>query len=146
MLRFTYFLAFMQEHGQGCEKELIKAVENYKKCGIYRDASDRILQLLDKNDFVKYVTTNKHKKGYQSCNGTIYATEKNGKTDLLIGAVVLVVGSDIGIVTDLDGNFNLTGIKPGDVICSSFVGYENFYYEWKEGDEKKHHKFILKAK
>ena len=142
----VYFLAWMQEHGQGCEVYLIKAVENYQKCGIYRDAPDRILQLLDKNDFLKYLTTKIHKKGHQSCNGTVYATEKNGKTDILIGAVVLVVGSDIGIVTNIDGNFNLTGLKPGDIICSSFIGYENFYYEWKEGDEKKHHKFILKAK
>lgn len=41
----------------------------------------------------------------------------------VIGASVVVKGTSIGCVTDIDGNFSLNA-KPGDVIEISFVGYQ----------------------
>ena len=142
----VYYLAWMQEHGQGCDKYLLQSVLNYQKCGNYKDAPDRIMKLLHKEDFLKYLVVQKYKKGNQLCKGTVYAIEKNRQKDILIGAAILVVGSDNGCVSDIDGKFNLEGLKPGDVICAFFIGYENFYYEWKEGDDKKQHEFILRTK
>lgn len=39
------------------------------------------------------------------------------------GATVQVKGQAKGVITDIDGNFELTGLKKGEVIVISFVGY-----------------------
>ncbi len=39
------------------------------------------------------------------------------------GASVVVKGTTNGSITDMDGNFTLEGVKSGDVIQISFIGY-----------------------
>ncbi len=39
------------------------------------------------------------------------------------GASVVVKGTTNGTVTDMNGNFTLEGLKPGDIIQISFIGY-----------------------
>ena len=39
------------------------------------------------------------------------------------GASVIVKGTTHGVVTDMDGNFTLEGLKKGDVIQISYIGY-----------------------
>lgn len=39
------------------------------------------------------------------------------------GASVMVKGTTNGIMTDMEGNFTLKGVKKGDVIVISFIGY-----------------------
>ena len=39
------------------------------------------------------------------------------------GASVVVKGTTNGSITDMDGNFTLEGVKSGDVILISFIGY-----------------------
>ena len=39
------------------------------------------------------------------------------------GASVVVKGTSNGTITDMDGNFTLDGVKNGDVIQISFIGY-----------------------
>ena len=41
----------------------------------------------------------------------------------VIGASVLVKGTTNGIMTDMDGKFELEGLKNGDVIQISYIGY-----------------------
>ena len=41
----------------------------------------------------------------------------------VIGASVIIKGTTNGTITDFDGNFILEGVKKGDVIVISFVGY-----------------------
>lgn len=41
----------------------------------------------------------------------------------VVGATVAVKGTTNGNITDMDGNFTLHGIKAGDVIVISYVGY-----------------------
>lgn len=41
----------------------------------------------------------------------------------VIGATVKVKGGKGGAITDLDGNFSLSGVKKGDVITVSYIGY-----------------------
>ncbi len=43
----------------------------------------------------------------------------------VIGAAVMVKGGVGGVVTGLDGDYQLTGVKPGDVIVVSLLGYED---------------------
>lgn len=41
----------------------------------------------------------------------------------VIGAAVMVKGTTIGCITDMNGNFSLDGVKRGDVLTISYVGY-----------------------
>ena len=42
----------------------------------------------------------------------------------VIGASVVVKGTTNGIMTDLDGKFTLKGVKKGDIIQISYIGYK----------------------
>ena len=49
-----------------------------------------------------------------------------------IGATVFVVGNESkGTSTDLDGNFNLSGVAKGAKLKISAVGYKPMEVEWK---------------
>ena len=48
----------------------------------------------------------------------------------VIGASVVLKGTPHGTVTDLDGRFTLDGVKPGDVIVVSYVGYKDQEVTW----------------
>lgn len=41
----------------------------------------------------------------------------------VVGAAVLVRGTTVGAVTDADGRFSLDGVRRGDVLVVSFIGY-----------------------
>ena len=56
----------------------------------------------------------------------------------VIGAAVMVKGGTIGGVTDIDGNFAIDGVKSGDVLQISFVGYKTQEVVWKGGRNKNH--------
>ena len=53
----------------------------------------------------------------------VKGTVKDVNGEPLIGVNVKVKGSNIGTITDMDGNFTLDGVKNGDVIQISFIGY-----------------------
>lgn len=55
----------------------------------------------------------------QSVRGTV--VDSNGEP--VIGASVVVTGTTIGSITDLDGNFSITGVAPSGHLDVSFVGY-----------------------
>ena len=48
----------------------------------------------------------------------------------VIGASVVVKGTTNGIITDFDGNFSLSGVKKGDILVISFVGYTTQEIAW----------------
>lgn len=45
-------------------------------------------------------------------------------TGPVVGASVIIKGTTNGTVTDLDGKFELSGLKTGDIIQISYIGYE----------------------
>lgn len=57
-------------------------------------------------------------------NGTCTGIVKDATGEAVIGASVVVKGTTNGTITDFDGNFTLSGVKNGDVIQISFVGYQ----------------------
>lgn len=61
-----------------------------------------------------------------TCKGVV--VDATGET--VIGASVVVKGTTNGTITGLDGDFSLTGVKKGDVIQISFVGYETQEVVW----------------
>ena len=54
-----------------------------------------------------------------TCTGVV--VDATGET--VIGASVVVKGTTNGTITGIDGDFSLSGVKQGDVIQVSFVGY-----------------------
>lgn len=58
-------------------------------------------------------------------NGTLKGTVRDATTkETLIGATVLIVGTYKGMACDIDGNYQINDIKPGDYsIKVSFLGY-----------------------
>ncbi len=55
-------------------------------------------------------------------SGTIYDSSNN---DALIGANVLVQGTTIGTITDIDGSFSVSVPSGSDKLVISFTGYED---------------------
>ena len=47
---------------------------------------------------------------------------KDASGEPIMGATITVNGKAVGI-TDMDGNFTLEGVKNGDIIQISFIGY-----------------------
>lgn len=60
------------------------------------------------------------------CKGLV----KDATGESVIGASVVVKGTTNGTITDFDGNFSLDGIKKGDVIVISYVGYQAQEIKW----------------
>lgn len=60
------------------------------------------------------------------CKGLV----KDATGESVIGASVVVKGTTNGTITDFDGNFSLDGIKKGDVIVISYVGYQTQKIKW----------------
>lgn len=60
------------------------------------------------------------------CKGLV----KDATGESVIGASVVVKGTTNGTITDFDGNFSLDGIKKGDVIVISYVGYQKQEIKW----------------
>ena len=60
------------------------------------------------------------------CTGTV--KDENGES--IIGATVIRKGTTNGTITNMDGEFTLDGIKKGDIIQISFVGYETVEQVW----------------
>ena len=55
---------------------------------------------------------------------------KDALGETVIGASVIVKGTTNGTITDFDGNFSLAGVKKGDIIQISFVGYQTQEVAW----------------
>lgn len=61
-----------------------------------------------------------------TCTGVV--VDETGMT--VIGASVVVKGTNNGAITDLDGKFQIRNVKPGDVIVVTYVGYSPFEVTW----------------
>jgi TonB-linked SusC/RagA family outer membrane protein len=55
-----------------------------------------------------------------ACAGLV----KDATGETVIGASVYVKGTTNGTITNIDGQFSLSGVKVGDVLVVSFVGYK----------------------
>ena len=60
------------------------------------------------------------------CTGTV--KDRNGES--IIGATVIRKGTTNGTITGMDGEFSLEGVKKGDIIQISFVGYQPVETVW----------------
>lgn len=63
----------------------------------------------------------------EQCLGTV----KEPSGEPVIGATVSVKGQQGGIISDINGHFVLDGVKRGQIIRISYVGYEPLEIVWK---------------
>ncbi len=60
------------------------------------------------------------------CTGIV----KDTKGEPLVGVSVVVTGTTRGSITDLDGRFHLDGVKKGQKLSVSFIGYQTQEVVW----------------
>ena len=63
-------------------------------------------------------------------NGDCKGVVKDAMGEPVIGASVVVKGTTNGTITDIDGNFSISGVKKGATIEVSFVGYVTQNLTW----------------
>lgn len=63
-------------------------------------------------------------------NATVHGVVKDPAGEPVIGAYVLVQNTQNGAVTDLDGQYSLSGVKSGDVLVISCIGYVTQETPW----------------
>lgn len=66
----------------------------------------------------------------QNCRGVV----KDANGELIVGATVLVKGTQQGAVTDIDGNFTLSNVPKGSVLQISYIGYDPMETVWNGND------------
>jgi len=64
---------------------------------------------------------------------TVSGTVKDATGEGIIGAAVQIVGTQNGAITDASGSFTLPGVKQGDRLEISCIGYANQIITWNGG-------------
>lgn len=63
-------------------------------------------------------------------DGNCIGVVKDATGETIIGASVVVKGTTNGTITGMDGDFTIQGVKKGDIIQISFVGYVTQEVKW----------------
>ena len=64
---------------------------------------------------------------------TVKGTVKDAAGEAIIGAAVQVAGTNNGAITDMDGSFTLPGVRQGDKLEVSCIGYAGQTITWNGG-------------
>ena len=60
---------------------------------------------------------------FAQSNLTVTGTVREASGEPVVGAGVLVAGTPSGAVTDIDGHYRITGVRPDAVITVTAIGY-----------------------
>lgn len=93
------------------------------RVAFFTKSSCLALALLSLNGMVAYADNDVaivQQSNKVSVNGTV----KEATGEPVIGVNVMVKGTGTGAITDINGNFNLTGIDPNATLTISFIGYK----------------------
>lgn len=63
-------------------------------------------------------------------NGAATGTVVDASGEALVGASVVVKGTTKGGIVDVDGRFNIAGVKPGQTLRITYIGYEAQEVKW----------------
>ena len=137
--------------GAGCDREAVRVVQNARafKPGKQRGKPVRVRMVMPITFKLKEgkanedngsqgiiiveeakIIGNKLKVDTDYTNGEWSGTVYDGEGKGLPGASIIVAGTPIGTITDIDGNFKLKADKSKDLIIN-FVGYESVRLEGK---------------
>lgn len=86
----------------------------------YMKAKQQELEFMNQKDAIVETFT---------CEGRVF--DNAPQEEALTGASAVIEGTNNGNITDLDGNFKLDGVKEGDKIIVSFVGYRDYIFIYK---------------
>lgn len=64
-----------------------------------------------------------------TCEGRVF--DNAPQEEALVGASAVIEGTNNGTITDIDGNFKLDGVKEGDKIIVSYIGYRDYIFTYK---------------
>ncbi len=64
---------------------------------------------------------------------TVKGTVKDAAGNGVVGASVMVQGTQNGAIVNMDGSFSLSGVKTGDVLEVSCIGYAPQTITWTGG-------------
>lgn len=64
---------------------------------------------------------------------TITGVVKDMYGEPIIGANIIIKGTTIGVISDIDGKFSFNDIQPGTVFEFSYIGYDNQEIKLKDG-------------
>jgi len=81
--------------------------------------TDIVYNIVGKNIVLKKVTSVSAPAVQQQVSGTV----TNDQGEPLIGATVVVRGKTLQTQTDVNGEFQLTGLEKGDVLVASYIGH-----------------------
>ncbi|MEG0646416.1 SusC/RagA family TonB-linked outer membrane protein [Bacteroides sp.] len=76
-----------------------------------------------RNRKVYFITKVAQEGGRKAATQTVAGTVADTNGEPVIGANVLVKGTTNGTITDIAGKFTLNGVKKGDILQVSFIGY-----------------------
>lgn len=141
----AYFLGLMHEYGQGMDVNLYKALIYYEKCGLYKDAPDRIQFINSHNKDVKESFNKKNSNhGDNIAEGTVMYIENNEEI-YIPSVVVWNLNTGNFVQTDKNGTFKIDKVKEGDILCFYYNGHNIHYEEWVE-DLNKGNLYIIIGK
>lgn len=66
-------------------------------------------------------------------SSTITGVVKDVYGEPIIGANIIIKGTTIGVISDIDGKFSFNDIQPGTVFEFSYIGYDNQEMKLKDG-------------
>lgn len=119
-----YMLAWMYENGLGTPKDWWKALDYYEKAikdkyilanGSYRKLEKK---MIDNNMIYTGIVVNEQGQGINSASVNIQGTEGR-------------------YLTDFYGNFTIKGLKKGNMLVFSSMGYETKVLPWNSNIEKR---------
>lgn len=86
---------------------------------------DKSLEVNLKNKMIVISKKESIKKNNQVKLKTISGTVVDDKGESVIGASVMVKGTSIGTITDLDGHYSLSNVPLNSVVNISYIGYKS---------------------
>lgn len=66
-------------------------------------------------------------------SSTITGVVKDVYGEPIIGANIIIKGTTIGVISDIDGKFSFNDIQPGTLFEFSYIGYDNQEIKLKDG-------------
>ena len=97
-------------------QEILKIIE--KQTGLSFQQRDNTISVTKKKE--SYIPATKTQNIIQ-----IKGNIKDKKGEPIIGASIRVKNSDIGTISDIDGNFTLSKVPENSIIIASYVGYNS---------------------
>lgn len=113
-------------------------IYSFVLCSIFLLSSINLLQaksdVYDTNEIesVEVMDVNKVNETNQTIK-TVKGTVRDSQGETIIGATIQLKNDHRGAITDLDGKFTISNVKPNDIIVVSYIGYKTV--EFKVGNE-----------